>query len=115
MVNNISPAKTVLSKISTSIQDAHSIQPHNFRGLVSRLNPPSTDSVAPPLSHADVAPFFAKALQQAVNANASTNTGEEVYNDFQLASAANSDWELIHNWISNCLYLAKIPGKPVVF
>ncbi|PMD29538.1 hypothetical protein L207DRAFT_538723 [Hyaloscypha variabilis F] len=34
----------------------------------------------------------------------------KIYNDFELSKAANSDWELIHNWTSNTLYLGNIPS-----
>jgi hypothetical protein len=109
-VNNIPTTKSVLTRLSTTVGDAGSITPDTFSGAVSRLNPASTAPVAPPLSHPEVAPVFTQALIQSVDANASAGDGDEIYNDFQLASAVNSDWELIHNWISNCLYLANIPG-----
>jgi hypothetical protein len=110
VVNNVQSATRVLSQVSSSIRNAHSLQPSKFSGTVARLAPSSTDAVAPPLSHPDIAPVFAEAVQQTVHNLASADSGEQIYNDFNLASATNSDWELIHNWISDCLYLSKIPG-----
>jgi hypothetical protein len=110
LVNNISTASEVLAGVSSAISDASAIQPNTYTGTVSRLNPSSNDPVAPPLSHPEVAPLFAKALRQAVDVATSAKDGETLYSDFDLESAANSDWELIHGWISDCLYLGKIPG-----
>lgn len=109
-VNNIASPNSVLARLTTTIDIAHGVNSESFSGSVARLNPPSTDPVAPPLSHPDVAPIFAQAIVHAVDANAAADKGEELYSDFHLASAVNSDWELIHNWLSNCLYLANIPG-----
>jgi hypothetical protein len=73
------------------------------------VNPTSKDAVAPLLTDVAIAPIFAKAIQLAVDRYTSTADGSSLYNDFQLAKAANSDWELIHHWISDSLYLAHIP------
>jgi hypothetical protein len=53
--------------------------------------------------------MFRAALISAIDD--ATKAGEELYHEFNLAKAVNSDWELIHKWISDCFYLAKIPGK----
>ncbi|KAN0099971.1 hypothetical protein V8E51_013746 [Hyaloscypha variabilis] len=54
-----------------AISGAQAVEPTTFTGLVSRINPPSTDTVAPPLTHPDVAPVFAKAIIKAVDTNTS--------------------------------------------
>ncbi|KAH0562327.1 hypothetical protein GP486_002981 [Trichoglossum hirsutum] len=109
LVNNMYTASEVLARVPSAIGGASAIQPDTFAGPVLRLNPSSTDPVAPPLTHPEVAPLFAKALRQAVDTVTSATDGETLYSDFDLESAANSDWELIHGWISDCLYLGKIP------
>lgn len=108
VMNGIQRKSVVLAQTTSAIRSAQAVEPNTFTGPVSRINPPSTDTVAPPLTHPDVAPGFAKAIIKAVDVNAS-DQGEKIYNDFELSKAANSDWELIHNWISNTLYLGNIP------
>ena len=110
-VNNISKTNALLSRATGAIGEVRSIRPATFTGPVSRLIHPSTDPVAPPLSDPEVAPVFAEAVVHSVDLHSSVDGGERIYSDFQLAAASNSDWELIHNWISNTLYLANIPGK----
>jgi hypothetical protein len=111
LINNIPTQATVLRKSTAAVKAARSITPSQFNGAVSRTSPLSTDDVAPALSHPAVTAKFATAIQQAVDRYSSTVTGELIYNDFGLQQAANSDWELIHGWISDCLYLAHIPGR----
>jgi hypothetical protein len=110
LTNNIAPPAVVLAKATTAIASANS-QIATFTGAVARLNPTSLDTVAPPLTSPAVSPIFATAIQNAVDRYAASVNGASIYNDFNLAQAANSDWELIHNWISDTLYLAHIPGK----
>jgi len=114
LTNGINSASTVLSRTTATIDAAHGVKDSTFGGAVSRLNPMSKDGVAPPLSSPAVAPVFAKAIEQAVDRYGSDVTGTSLYNDFHLEQAANSDWELIHSWISDCLYLAHIPGSPLL-
>ncbi|KAL8769555.1 MAG: hypothetical protein Q9209_004486 [Squamulea sp. 1 TL-2023] len=38
-----------------------------------------------------------------------TRSGERTYSDYQLEKGDNSDWEIIHNWISDKLFLSGIP------
>ncbi|CZR65010.1 uncharacterized protein PAC_14910 [Phialocephala subalpina] len=108
-INGISDASHVLSRATSAIDAAHRVN-NDFNGTVARINSMSKDSVAPPLSHPDVAPIFSKALTQTIDRYTSDVTGETLYNDFNLSQAANADWELIHGWISDCLYLAHIPA-----
>jgi hypothetical protein len=110
-MNGITSKRNVLAQLSSAIQDAQNIHRDTFAGPVARLNPPSHAKVAPPLTHPDVAPTFATEMRKAVNTTTSDDKGEKFYSDFELAKAANSDWELIHNWISDCLYLGHVPGK----
>jgi hypothetical protein len=110
-VNGMSSMEQVLGQVHSAIKDARGITPQAFTGPVSRVQPGSTASVAPPLTHPDVRPVFNQAMKDSVQKNSSDSLGKDFYSDFQLAQAANTDWELIHNWISDCLYLAHIPGK----
>ncbi|KAG4435923.1 hypothetical protein IFR05_008580 [Cadophora sp. M221] len=110
LTNNIPKPKEVMEKSTAMVSTVRSFKPRTFNGEVSRISPPSTDAIAPPLSDPAVAPIFAKAVQLTVDRYASTVDGNSLYNDFNLAESANSDWELIHSWISDCLYLAHIPA-----
>ncbi|KAH7356949.1 hypothetical protein BKA65DRAFT_218378 [Rhexocercosporidium sp. MPI-PUGE-AT-0058] len=110
LTNNITKPKEVIERSTAMVSTVRSFRPGTFTGEVSRISPPSTDAVAPPLSDPAVAPIFAKAVQLTVDRYASTVDGNSLYNDFNLAESANSDWELIHSWISDCLYLAHIPA-----
>ncbi|KAF8851876.1 hypothetical protein BDZ45DRAFT_678781 [Acephala macrosclerotiorum] len=109
LTNNIAQPAAILMNAHSAI-DTVRVLPSTFSGGVTRINPHSTDAVAPPLSSPEVAPIFAKAIQLAVDRYSSSVDGESIYNDFHLAQAANADWELILNWISDCLYLAHIPA-----
>lgn len=109
LTNSITSPVVALANAASAIDSAR-ISSTVFSGVVSRLNPTSEDAIAPPLSDPAVAPVMTKAIQLAVDRYASTVDGSSLYNDFQLAKAANSDWELIHGWISDTLYLAHIPA-----
>jgi hypothetical protein len=109
-INGIQPAGKVQAKTSASIEHAASLQPDTFSGTVTRINPSSTDPVAPPLTHPDVAPIFAEAIRIAVDSNASNADGAAIYSELNLDQATNSDWELIHGWLSDSLYFKNIPS-----
>lgn len=110
LTNGILRSREVLARVAESLDKAADIDPRTFSGPVQRHTPPSTDPAAPPLNHPSVAPIFVKAVRHLVDKFTSVADGKEIYNDYNLDSAANSDWELIHSWLSDCLYLRKIPG-----
>ncbi|KAK0100918.1 hypothetical protein ONS95_007360 [Cadophora gregata] len=110
LTNNIPKPREVMERSTAMVSTVRGFRPETFSGDVSRISPPSTNSVAPPLSDPAVAPIFAKAVQLTIDRYAGTVGGNSLYNDFNLDEAANSDWELIHSWISDCLYLAHIPA-----
>lgn len=110
LTNGIPRSKEVLARVADSLDKAAEIDPRTFSGPVQRHTPASTDPVAPALNHPSVAPVFARAVRHFIDKFTSVADGKEIYNDYNLDSAANSDWELIHSWLSDCLYLKKIPG-----
>ncbi|KAH8654009.1 hypothetical protein BGZ60DRAFT_435848 [Tricladium varicosporioides] len=109
LTNNMAQPAAILARANEAVNTAHAL-PNNFSGTVSRINPHSTDAVAPDVTSPEVAPIMTKAIQLAVDRYSSDVTGKSLYNDFHLAQAANADWELILNWISDTLYLAHIPA-----
>ncbi|KAL8743826.1 MAG: hypothetical protein Q9184_008071, partial [Pyrenodesmia sp. 2 TL-2023] len=53
------------------------------------------------------------ALSQSLSGSAidrSVRSGEQVFSDLQLGNANNADWEIIHKWISDKLFLSGIPA-----
>jgi hypothetical protein len=59
----------VLTQTTSAISGAQAVELTTFTGPVSRINPPSTGTVAPPLTHPDAAPVFAKAIIKIVDTN----------------------------------------------
>jgi hypothetical protein len=114
-LNHKPSAREVLTRVMSAISNAHAIQPDTFSGPVARINPHPPPAVAPPLSHPDVVPIMAKAIQKAVDFHASASDGETLYSDLCSLLAGNSDWELIHGWLNDCLYLKNIPGAYFCF
>jgi len=109
-VNGLQSSREIVSNLPSAISGARSVDSKSFKGPVSRILPPSTADVAPPLTHPVVRPVFKENMLQSVTKNSADILGENFYSDFQLAQAANTDWELIHHWISDSLYLAHISG-----
>jgi hypothetical protein len=77
-----------------------------------RLNLPGSGTVAPPLSDPQVSPVFTRNLIKIIDAQ--TAAGEKIYSDYNLGQANNSDWEVIHNWISDKLFLGGIPAQYLI-
>lgn len=73
---------------------------------------PTNDTVAPAFSHSRIAPIFSRAIKSAVTSL--TGSGDRLYNDYSLGSADNSDWEIVHNWISDKLFLGGIPAQYLI-
>jgi hypothetical protein len=105
LVNGMKSSRSIIGNIENivhGIRDAESNDRSPARNIL-----PTTDKVAPSLSSPAVAPTFRRAVIRAVDSLASA--GEKLYNDYNLGAANNSDWEIIHNWISDKLYLSDIP------
>ena len=73
---------------------------------------PTQDPVAPFVSHPRIKPLFRDALSTAVTTQAAS--GQHLYNDYMLGSADNSDWEILHAWISDKLFLGGIPAHYLI-
>lgn len=77
-----------------------------------RVTVPSNIGLAPPLTHPDVAPILGQNIATAVRTAGSA--GDQIYNEFNLAGHNNTDWTLIHQWISEKLYLSDIPAHILI-
>jgi hypothetical protein len=111
LVNGIVSSKDILAETAYILDRAAEVTPKKFKGQVQRLTPHCVDSVAPPLTNPLIAPIFTKAIRQTVDLLSSASNGQKIYSDYHLDQATNSDWELIHNWLSDCLYFKNIPGE----
>jgi hypothetical protein len=109
--NGMSTKLFLLSSIRDSVA---SIQEKSVgqTGDPQRFRPPSTRVVAPGLHHPDVKPTFIANVKDSVNAN--TNAGQEIYDEFNLDGPNNSDWALIHSWLSEKLSLGGIPPRYLI-
>lgn len=110
--NGVATTAEVIAQATRGMEAMRKKELSTFSGTVSRINPASKSPVAPPPTHPDFAAIFSTAIQQAVDSlvYAGPINVANVYSDYSWGQAANSDWELIHGWISDCLYLKGIPG-----
>lgn len=106
-INGIASKAAILGNMTQSVAEL-GVASDGSR-TPARLVLPSTDRVAPPLTHPDVAPIFKNNLIIFVDAQVAA--GQSLYRGFGLGKANNSDWEVIHNWISDKLFLGGIPAQ----
>lgn len=106
-INGIASKATILSSVKNSVAELDAAS--DSTRTPARLVLPSTDRVAPPLTHPDVAPIFRENLFRFIDAQVAA--GQSLYRGFGLGKANNSDWEIIHNWISDKLFLGGIPSQ----
>lgn len=106
-VNGILSKAVVLQNIPAAINELQSAS--NGSRTPARLILPNSDTVALPFSDPQVAPIFTNNLFKVIDAQ--TAAGEAIYTDYSLGNANNSDWEVIHAWISDKLFLSGIPAQ----
>ena len=109
-VNNITDKQTILGSTDKAIARTHELISQGSCGPVARLNPPPRTAGPKTLCHAEVKPILREKTMAAVQAR-SLSTAGTVWTGLDGAPAADSDWEVISNWIHDTLYLANIPGK----
>lgn len=68
-------------------------------------------NLAPPLDHPVARPILNENIKKQVFVQAGA-TGGSIYNEFNLGN--NSDWAIVHAWISDLLFLDRIPA-PYLF
>ncbi|KAL8908170.1 MAG: hypothetical protein Q9207_000993, partial [Kuettlingeria erythrocarpa] len=64
------------------------------------------------VSHPRMAMFSQSLTGRAIDRSA--RSGEHVFSDLQIGNANNADWEIIHKWISDKLFLSGIPAHYLV-
>jgi hypothetical protein len=90
--NAVLPKSAVLKNISGAVDELRKAT--DGTRTPARLIQPSTDKVAPPLSDPQTAATFKRNLFRVIDGQ--TAAGEAIYSDYNLGSANNSDWEVIH-------------------
>jgi hypothetical protein len=110
LVNGVVSKKALLGNISQTVEGLHSAS--DGTRAPARIVLPSHDRVAPPLSDPNIAPIFDKQLKAVIDAQVAA--GEKIYTDYTLGQANNSDWEIIHKWISDKLFLGGIPAHYLI-
>lgn len=106
LLNNVVSKASIIKKVGNTVSGIHDTQQPDKVPVRNIL--PSADKVAPPFSDPSVSPIFSRTMAQAVDAQ--TYTGQALYNDYNLGAANNSDWEIIHKWIGDKLFLSGIPA-----
>jgi hypothetical protein len=109
-VNNMTSKKTILASAHEAIAATHGLVSNGAYGPVSRLNPSPRTAGPMGLSHSQVKPILREKTMAAVEARSLSSSGT-VFTGLDGAPPADSDWEIISNWIHDTLYLDKIPCK----
>lgn len=109
-VNGLLTRRQMVAGLRNQAAEIHSAADGN--PLPARNILPTEDKVAPFLSHPRIRPLFLDALTTAITANAAA--GQRLYNDYMLGSADNSDWEILHGWISDKLFLGGVPSHYLI-
>jgi hypothetical protein len=109
--NGMESKPALLAKIGSSIS-ALQTQSKGNTGLPERIVSPRDRTVVPGLKTPAALPLFSSHLQATVASN--TSAGSDVYTEFNLDKPNNSDWVVIHSWISNKLALGDIPPQHLI-
>ncbi|KAF2839441.1 hypothetical protein M501DRAFT_992402 [Patellaria atrata CBS 101060] len=110
VINGVLSPQRVLREIPTRFKEVRDTT--NGHDLPARNLLPTSEKVGPSLIHPKVLPVFERSITRVFRAL--TASGDELYSDYTLGSANNSDWEIIHNWISDKLFLADIPAHYLI-
>jgi hypothetical protein len=106
-VNNVPAKSTLITNIAANFKVVADLSSGNVSDP-QRVTVPVDRQLAPPLDSPSVAPISNQNIKLAVQTAGSA--GDEIYNEFNKAGHNNSDWVIIHKWISEKLYLTDIPA-----
>lgn len=107
--NGVDDWTKILNDSVNAMKNGQDLASGGFAGTVSRVNKPADTPLAPPVNHPTMAEGLLTEISASINKCASTPKGA-LYDGFSKDSAATSDWEIIYNWIYDCLYLGHIPA-----
>jgi len=105
-INQVPSKNDVINGIPNTVNGIGSIL--GDRVSDPRRVPDPTNTLAPALQDPAVAPILLANILAQVKEAASA--GSEVYNEFNSNAPNNSDWTVIHQWITDKLYLGDIPA-----
>lgn len=109
--NNVPAKSALITNMGAHFQVAGDLSSGNVSDP-QRVIAPTNRELAPPLHSPDVAPLFDQNIRIAVETAGSA--GDEIYNEFNKVGHNNSDWTVIHKWISEKLYLTDIPAHILI-
>jgi hypothetical protein len=66
------------------------------------------NTLAPPVHDPSIAPVLSANVEKSVKDAASA--GNEIWNEFNANAPNNTDWPVIHKWITDKMYLGDIPA-----
>ncbi|MCJ1402454.1 hypothetical protein MMC11_005674 [Xylographa trunciseda] len=107
-VNGMMPANTLRDKAQTAMLTIKSIS-IGQTGDPTRFMPLCNRAVAPSVKDPKVFPILRAHMVNEVITQ--SNAGDKTFNEFNLDLPNNNDWVIIHNWLSNKLFLGDIPPQ----
>ncbi len=99
--NNMTSRKSLITNLRNTVKAVDAFNSGNVSDP-RRITAPTNRTLAPPLDHPTVAPIFHANIKDAVLELGST-IGGELWNEFNQDGHTNSDWTIIHTWISEKL------------
>ncbi|MCJ1385950.1 hypothetical protein MMC17_009075 [Xylographa soralifera] len=110
-INGVVPASSLIAKAQTAMASIQSKSIGNT-GDPSRFMPLPHRTVAPSVKDSKVFPIFRANIMKEVIAQ--SNAGDTTFNEFNENLPNNNDWVIIHNWLSDKLFLGDIPPQFLV-
>jgi hypothetical protein len=108
-ISGLAPKTAIVGNVASSISELEASSDGTRTPLRLVLPTSNQGAVPPPITHPDVAPIFNNNLVRIIGAQVAA--GQSLYRGFGLGKANNPDWEVIHNWISDKLFLGGIPAQ----
>ena len=116
-VNSMVSAGQSLAELPNIFDTTKSIANGNTGTPFSRLVGAGSDrAIAASLTDSSVRAMLVDKSKAnvVVNASAGSGTGQEIYNEFNLAKGSNSDWAVILSWLCEKLSLGGIPSQYLI-
>lgn len=110
--NSMTSRNALIANLGTTVKTLDSLNSGNVSDP-RRITAPTNRTLAPPLDNPSVVPIFHANIKDAVSESGST-IGGELWNEFNKTGHKNSDWTIIHTWISEKLSLTDIPAHILI-
>jgi len=109
--NGVPSSGDAVKSVANAFDIIHSMM-HGNTGIPQRTRPSGQGTLTTDLSDPGLAKSFRKQLDDVVQFQGSAE--QDIYDEFNKSGANNSDWVIIHNWISEKLYLSGIPAHYLI-